>query len=69
MLNEIKIIKNNYLKKLKKKKRTNKKNKPAVFKLAKPVLLVFLAAANSGSVAQLFSVLTSTRAASGPALQ
>ena len=42
----IKINNNNYLK---------KKKPPAVFKLAKPVLLVFLAAANSGDLAQLFS--------------
>ena len=61
------------------KERANKKNnkellkkqkkKPAGFKLAKPILLVFLAAANSGILAQLFSVLTSTRASSRLALQ
>ena len=45
------------------------KNKPAGFKLVKPFLLVFLAAANSGGLAQLFSVPSSTGAASGPALQ
>ena len=33
---------------LKKKKRNKKTNKPSGFKLAEPVLLVFLAAANSG---------------------
>ena len=41
------IIIKNYLK---------KKNPPAGFKLAKPVLLVFLAAANSGGLAKLFSI-------------
>ena len=37
--------------------------------MTKPVLLVFLAASNSGGLAQLFSVPTSTWAASSPALQ
>ena len=46
------IITKNYFKK----ERERKKNKPAGFKLAKPVLLVFLAAANSGALAQLLSV-------------
>ena len=36
--------------------RERERNKPAGFKLAKSVLLVFLAAANSGGLAQLFSV-------------
>ena len=41
------IIIKNYLK---------KNHKPSGFQLAKPVLLVFFAAANSGALAQLFSV-------------
>ena len=59
------IITKNYFKK----ERERKKNKPAGFKLAKPVLLVFLSAANSGGLAQLFSVADQHWAASGPALQ
>ena len=39
------------------------KNKPAGFKLVKPFLLVFLAAANSGGLAQVFSIPTSILAA------
>ena len=57
-----KIIIKYYLKK-------TKQNEPAGFKLTKPVLLVFLAADNSGVLAQLFSVHASIQAASGPALQ
>ena len=56
-------MKNYFKKKIKNKKQ---KNKPAGFKLAKTVLMVLLATANSGGLAQLFSV---TRAASSPALQ
>ena len=37
--------------------------------MAKPVSLVFLAVANTGGLILSFSVLTSTQAASGPALQ
>ena len=52
-----------------KKKKKKEKMKPPGFKLAKLVLLVFLAAANSGGLAHLFSVWTSIQAASCPNLQ
>ena len=58
VLKERKNLKNN--KELFKK---TKKPQAVGFKLAKPVLVVFWAAANSGWLAQLFSILTSTWAA------
>ena len=64
-----KKIKNNNNKVLLKKKPKTKKNKPAGFKLAKQVLLVFLAAANSWGPAKLFSILTSRPALGQPPVQ
>ena len=47
-MSDIKIIKKIIKNYLKQQQQQQKKTKPADFKLAKPVLLIFLAAANSG---------------------